>query len=141
MFYFSLGSTKVQLICKSPCFLVLYSAMLSTQFAVIPNRLYFLILFCYSIVPPVFCCPVAYQSFHLCSIVLPVFRCSASVPLLPRCSFFRYPCFGVLVFIVYLDKRNRNMIYIFPTIEISLLLLKYCSNLLFKPAFSFLATI
>ena len=56
-------------------------------------------------------CFVKFLSFHRCSIVPPMIRCSSGVSLFPRCSLFRssvVPYSVALGFIACLDKWNRK---------------------------------
>ena len=84
-------SDQVQLFYKPPYFLVLYSVMLSAEHNVVPDLLYLVVSFCYSIVSwvpalaPVFCCVVVFRLFYHCFVVppvfciLPMFCCSVGV--------------------------------------------------------------
>ena len=68
------------------------------------------ISWCYFVVS-LFCCSSHVPLFHGISIVSPVFRCFASVPVFCRCS-AGVPCSGVSGFIVYLSiapwKHQRS---------------------------------
>ena len=114
-----LSPDQVSLFHKNPsCYsniLVLNFILLSAQYNVGLHCQYFLVLFCCYVVTLLFSCStIPWYPDYSASIRLyvpPVFRCSASVPVLHRCSVFRssvFRCSGVPGFTVCLYFQGQE---------------------------------